>query len=363
MGIAAQSLRLDNDEVGKVVDKHLLDTASIISAPNGAETYLVAYGSRDAEGLPYKATGLVTLPAGEAPEGGWPVLSWAHGTTGLAREAAPSLALKTHPDEEALVMSAQDYLKVWLDKGFAVVQPDYEGLGTVGKGTYMDRHSLASAVNELVRAARAEFELSESWYNTGWSQGGFAAVSAASADDVASGLVMTLAIAPGDTLVPTEIPANQAQSLFAEVDEERLTYNSYAVQGAMNFNPKIVAEDFLNDKGLEALELASRLCLTEFKHENTIHGREIMRENPQLKPLLEHLYSNSMVHMHPTTPVRIFISEDDGIIDYEQISTAAKGLQENEGTDVEIIVRRGVEHRGMVRRAIEDQTPIVDALQ
>lgn len=360
---AAAELAIGESEVGTVIDSEVLNTEDIISAPNGAQTLRITYGARNAHGMPIKETGLVTFPQGEAPEGGWPVLSFAHGTTGINKEAAPSSALGTHPDHEAFTLVVDSYLQPWLDRGFAVIQPDYEGLGTSGRGTYMDRHSLASAVNEMVRATRKEYGFADYWYSTGWSQGGFAAVSAASAEDVATGLVKTLAIAPGDTFVPTtKIAGFAAKAMTASIDKKNLAYNAYAIQGAMNFNKGIKADDFLSEKGKEAMDFASRTGLTDFKESNTIHGKEVLNDNPQLTALLEHLDANSMAHMHPRTPVVIFSSEDDEIITYSQISSAAKKLQENEGTDVTFEVRTGEGHRDMVRRAIEDQTPFVEEL-
>ncbi|ALA67787.1 secretory lipase [Corynebacterium lactis RW2-5] len=358
------AVEIDEAWVGKVIKKENLDTSRIISAPNGAATMRVTYGARNAHGEPIAVTGLVTLPKGNAPAEGWPVLSWAHGTTGIARQSAPSLAIDTHPDHEAFTMVVETYLQVWLEKGFAVIQPDYEGLGTMGNGTYMDRHSLAASVNDMVRATRDEFSFADTWYNTGWSQGGFAAVAAASAEDVPSGLVKTLAIAPGDTFVPTtEVSSEQAHAMIAGVDEKNLAYSAFVMQGAMNFNATIKADDFLNDAGKSVLDYASGVCLTTFKSENKITGKEILKENPQLEPLLEHLLANSMVNMHPKTPVVIFSSKDDEIINYEQISVAAKQLQANDGTNVTFEVRMGEGHRDMVRRAIKDQTPFVPELQ
>ncbi|MCT1664415.1 hypothetical protein M3B15_07425 [Corynebacterium sanguinis] len=361
---AAAELAIDESAVGTVLDSEVLETEKIISAPNGSKTLLVTYGARNAHGSPIKVTGLVTFPDGEAPEGGWPVLSYAHGTTGITKEAAPSTAIGTHPDHEAFTLVVDSYLQTWLDKGFAVIQPDYEGLGTSGKGTYMDRHSLASSVNEMVRATRAEYGLANSWYNTGWSQGGFAAVAAASADDVATGLKKTLAIAPGDTFVPsTKVPGVAAKAMVATIDEKNLAYASYAIKGAMNFNKGIKADDFLSKKGKEVMDFASRVCLTTFKEENKVTGKEILNDHPKLTALLEHLDSNSMAHMRPTTPIYIFSSEDDEIITFSQISAAATKLKANEGTDVTFEVRTGEGHRDMVRRALEDQAPFLPELQ
>lgn len=361
---AAGEIAIDENGVGRILDREELDRGAIIAAPNGAKTLRVTYGARNAHGDPIAVTGLVTTPEGAAPEGGWPVLSWAHGTTGLAKECAPSLAIEDHPDDEALAMVATDYLQKWLDKGFAVVQPDYEGLGTVGEGTYMDRASLASSVNDLVRASREEFDFADSWFNAGWSQGGFAAIAAASAEDVPVGLEQTLAIAPGDTQIPGGAAAqDEAMTMIDAIDPKNLAYGAYAVQGAMNFNPDIKADDFLSAEGKKVLEKASTKCLSTFKQENTIPGGEILKDDPDLSALIDHMNDNSMVGMRPATPVRIFISKDDEIINYDIISSSAKMLKENAGTDVEIIERSGESHRDMVRRAFEDQREFVDALR
>ena len=68
-------------------------------------------------------SGTVAIPKGKAPKGGWPVVSWAHGTIGAADACAPSkIAMPGAYD--------QKLLNRWLKAGYAVVRTDYEGLGT-----------------------------------------------------------------------------------------------------------------------------------------------------------------------------------------------------------------------------------------
>ncbi|MBK4165926.1 hypothetical protein GWO55_07305 [Corynebacterium macginleyi] len=362
--VVASKVGVEKDLVGKIVEIEEVTADEIISVPKGAKSYKVSYGAKNAYGQPILSTGLVTLPKGTEPEKGWPILSWAHGTTGLAKKCAPSEADATHPDREALQLVAQSYLQTWLDKGFAVIQPDYEGLGTVGSGTYMDRHSLASAVNEMVRATRSEFSFADTWYNSGWSQGGFAAVSAASAADVPSGLQETFAIAPGDTQIPGgKEAADLAKNLISDADEKSVAYSAYVIRGAMNFNSDIKAEDLLSDSGRKLMEQASEKCLTSLKEENTIPGKDVFAPDANLDSLVDHLNANSMINMKPSTPVKIFISEDDEVINYDIISASAGKLADGDGTQVEVIEHKGESHRDMVRRAVEDQKPFVSALR
>src|SRR5688572_17232851 len=62
-------------------------------AENAAEVTLrVMYHSRDARDRDRAVTGIVTYPTAQAPEDGWPVVSWAHGGISMASKCAPSRA-------------------------------------------------------------------------------------------------------------------------------------------------------------------------------------------------------------------------------------------------------------------------------
>ena len=51
----------------------------------------VMYHSRSVMGTDIAVTGLILVPSGSPPAGGFPVVTWAHGTTGIADMCAPSL--------------------------------------------------------------------------------------------------------------------------------------------------------------------------------------------------------------------------------------------------------------------------------
>ena len=74
------------------------------------------------------------------------VVAWAHGTTGVARQCAPSLypaALRWIPG-----------LANAIGRGYVVAATDYPGLGTVGVHPYLIGESEGRAVLDSVRAAR-----------------------------------------------------------------------------------------------------------------------------------------------------------------------------------------------------------------
>src|SRR6185437_12289185 len=93
--------------------------------------YRILYSSTDGiDGKsPAVVSGLLFLPLGEPPAGGWPLLAWGHETAGMADICAPSW-VGYSPRIEA-------FLNAWLARGMAVVATDYQGLGTVGPHPYM----------------------------------------------------------------------------------------------------------------------------------------------------------------------------------------------------------------------------------
>ena len=60
------------------------------SSPDAKYTKLVLYSSRTPQGAKDAISGSVSVPKGKPPKGGWPVITWAHGTTGVADICAPS---------------------------------------------------------------------------------------------------------------------------------------------------------------------------------------------------------------------------------------------------------------------------------
>lgn len=130
---------------------------------------LVMYKSESIQGDEIPVTGLILVPSTPPPPGGYPVVAWAHGTTGIADECAPSL------DGPLSVWAANELL----DRGYVVTATDYEGLGTPGRHPYIVGESEARGVIDSVRAARAllgESTVSPDYAVWGISQGGHASM-------------------------------------------------------------------------------------------------------------------------------------------------------------------------------------------
>src|SRR6202034_4644864 len=115
-------------------------------------------------------SGIVIVPAGHPPAGGWPIVAWAHPTTGVVPRCAPSLALFAFQQ-----MAGSRHL---LENGYAIAATDYPGLGKPGPHPYLVGVSEARAVIDSVRAARSfpGLENSTRFVVWGHSQGGQAAL-------------------------------------------------------------------------------------------------------------------------------------------------------------------------------------------
>lgn len=120
-------------------------TAPII-APAGSRGWKILYHSQALDGHDIAVSGVVIVPTSKIPSGGRPVISWAHGTHGLADACAPSKAL----DIAYRIPGIKDFIK----QGDIVVATDYEGLGTPGEHPYLVGESEARGVLDIVRAVR-----------------------------------------------------------------------------------------------------------------------------------------------------------------------------------------------------------------
>ena len=140
---------------------------SMGNSPPGGIAHRVLYRSTSPEGKPVAVSGVIVIPPGTAPEGGWPVVAWAHPTTGIVPHCAPSLAL--------LIFQQIAGSRPLTEQEYAIAATDYPGLGTPGPHPYLVGVSEARAVIDSVRAART-FSGGNRYAVWGHSQGGQAAL-------------------------------------------------------------------------------------------------------------------------------------------------------------------------------------------
>jgi alpha-beta hydrolase superfamily lysophospholipase len=128
----------------------------------------VMYHSQSIDGADIAVTGLIAVPDDGAES--HDVITWAHGTTGIADTCAPSL----DPADASNVALTNTLL----DRGYVVTATDYEGLGTPGRHPYIAGVSEGRGTIDIVRAAASlpVFRASSRYIIWGHSQGGHAAM-------------------------------------------------------------------------------------------------------------------------------------------------------------------------------------------
>ena len=177
----------------------VIRAAPLPGAPAGAKAWKILYHSTSHDGTPTAVSGMLIVPQTPAPPGGRPVIAWAHQTTGVGRNCAPSL----RTNWAARIAGLGPFLR----RGYVVVATDYAGMGAGGAHGYLVGETAARNVLDSVRAARAfaAAEAGARFAVWGASQGGHAAlfvgeIAAAYAPEIA--LVGVAAAAP-----PTDLTA------------------------------------------------------------------------------------------------------------------------------------------------------------
>ena len=139
------------------------------------------YLSQTVAGAPTVVTGLVAVSADPPPFGGYPLLLYGHGTTGMADVCAPSVVIDD-PSSAAPYSAEFESLSNSTDDGWVVVATDYEGLGGPGSHPMLVGISEGRSMLDAGRAGRRQIPgvyIAAPTAIAGFSQGGHAALWAA----------------------------------------------------------------------------------------------------------------------------------------------------------------------------------------
>lgn len=205
------------------------------------------------DGAPTIVSGSVFVPAGAAPDGGWPVVSFGHGTIGIDNSCGPSLS----PD---LFMHLK-YVKVLTQLGYAVALADFQGLGVKGVHPYLDSHTAGLNMIDAVRALKRTFpDVSDRWVAIGDSQGGGAAWAANErATPYAPELTFlgAFAASPGPDMVGLVDKAENGTL----TPEERAVLQA-AVESLARLHPELNRDDFRQRAAASYWNILSGDCST-----------------------------------------------------------------------------------------------------
>lgn len=143
-----------------------------------ASSVVISFSTSTSTGQVVPATGLVLVPAGEAPPNGWPLVVYGHMTTGIADRCAPTNGTPQH-SELRRMQQGDDLARSLLAAGVAVARPDYEGLGAPGGHPYLRGRSLGRSMIDMASATRQLIPLDGRWVASGHSEGAVAALNVA----------------------------------------------------------------------------------------------------------------------------------------------------------------------------------------
>lgn len=201
----------------------ILESSEIPTKIVGARAWRIRYVSRDTNGAATESTGMIIAPSAGGDDR--PVLTWAHGTTGLGDAACPSA--QPDPARELTVYfsieatQSIDYgvpgLQRFIDDGWVVCATDYQGLGTPGMHQYIVNRTNARDAIHIVHAARhLDIGAGTTVGCMGWSQGGGAAAAVAELDPddyLDLQLIGTVTMSPGVASIAVTDPAGPAAAL------------------------------------------------------------------------------------------------------------------------------------------------------
>lgn len=319
---------------------------------NAARNALVLYRSTGITGAAVAQSGSVAIPSGRAPKGGWPVITWAHGTTGLADQCAPTRMPRR---ADAYSNDLRSQFAAYLKAGYAVVAADYEGLGTPGVHPYLVGLSEGRSVLDIVRAARKlEPRIGKSVAIMGHSQGGHAALWAASlAPKYAPELKVraTVAYAPASHI---EEQSNLLDILQNPTPLSALIASIF--RGADVAYPSLAMPSLLTDKAAALYPSVDAKCLDALYGPDSWGGiapSEILRDGVDRAPLLAAAGKNDPENLSIKSPVYILQGSSDTTvipIFTDQLVTELKA----KGTPILIKKYPGVEHSPVVHAGRKD---------
>jgi pimeloyl-ACP methyl ester carboxylesterase len=333
-------------------ERPLRSSAALAHAAN----YAVLYKQVGISGKPVAVSGIVSVPEGAPPKGGWPVVTYAHGTTGIAPQCAPSRDTGAASGAHGADIGIAPLLNTWITHGYAVVRTDYEGLGATGVHPYLIGRSEGHGVLDIVRAARQLIPtLSNRVIISGHSQGGHAALWAAS---LAPRYTPDLHLLGTVAFAPQSHTAEEAP-LLRSISSTALTgLSAMILRGLSVAYPSLNISAILTPQGAALYPQTLTKCLDELDQPNSLGGlplNQLIDPNADLTPEIKDLALNDPDHLKITGPVLI----EQGLADTTVIPTFDQQLSQElakNGAKVTYHTYPGATHGGVLTAAAKDAT-------
>jgi hypothetical protein len=322
-----------------------------------AKTILVLYRSKTVNGDATAVSGTVMLPKGKPPKRGWPIVTWAHGTAGIADRCAPSRYPVARNDyaKSAYVPLFNGYLKA----GYAVAQTDYEGLGTPGVHPFLVGRAEGRGVLDIARAARRlDKRVGRRVLIAGHSQGGHGALWAWADTDR---WTPELRVLGAQTFAPIAEVSPLVAAREALTTPGGLSAYAGLLFRAFDSTFGIELEDYSTQPGLDLYPQTLTRCISELFAEDSygsISVAELARDDADFGPVLaltqrevdlnDFKFAQRLLLMHGTDDGTVPVALSDSLVDRLR----------DAGTKVTYRRVEGADHGGIVvetrRAAVRD---------
>ena len=263
--------------------------------PFGDSAVRILYHSQSASGEDLAASGVVMVPEDSAPSGGWPVIVWGHPLLSTARACAPSL-MKVPP--------GGPFLGMYLNLGFAVVVPDYVGLGTAYRNAALDMKSNANDLMFAVPAARqAVPQLSTKWIALGDADGGSAAVMLDEIESTVNdeGYLGSISIS-GELDLKNMLESARNPAWNDEI--------AFLIYGTKTVFPGFHPKEVLTSAGLVRYRQVTENCAVPSPRTVTPTDEMLRREAAKNPYLTKFAYRNQLGHQRAKAPLLVINGED-----------------------------------------------------
>jgi acetyl esterase/lipase len=316
---------------------------------DGSQGWQILYVSEDLDGNLTTVSGAALVPAGPAPAGRRPVLTWANGTVGMDDPCAESKKTAAGQQSQLSLLSGPALANDWV-----VVATDYQGIGTPGIHPYLvggieGRNVLdaARAVEQIPETGASEDSPVLVW---GHSQGGHAAVFAGElAGTYAPDLLVKGVVAgspPGDLTSLLSAPVDRPQQFLGFVP--------MILAGFEAGNPDLDLSPILTDAGQAAVASMEGKCLGEIL--GAFAGQSpttLLKANPNDDPQVSQLFEENSAGRPTDVPLFVYHGDADVIVNVASSEVMAERYCEA-GATINRIVYPGADHTSVIGAAAGD---------
>ncbi len=321
-----------------------------MALPSAKTNTLVLYRSVDGKGDSVAVSGTVAIPQGTPRRGGWPVITWTHGTTGLAPACAPSRDTDNGPEHDYIAI-IRTLLDSFVKKGYVVVASDYAGLGTPGDHPFLQGVPTGRNALDMLRAAKAlEPAIGKRYAVMGHSQGGQVDLfAAAQGPRYASEfrLVGNVAFAPG-----SHIAGRLNAVMTSSKTELALPYVLYTLDSYAKTNNAIDLKRILTPQALSHMPDLFQGCMTHALstgYWSTAIAKDQFVAKPDVRAFLKMAQKNEPGLLRIFAPTLLVQGTADVTVLPGDTDDVAKQLCFR-GNDLEYKPLAGADHNGSMQK-------------